>query len=935
MGSRVTAMVSVLVAFAGNGVHLSTAFMLQSGRHPLGGDNSAGSSKHRANFRHSIAARCQLSSCHWTLMQQQQRQGRRRRRRQQWEAALLQSSPFQRLQPRQSSRTARSFSGRTTTMAAAASTAAADQIGPGSMIVFETDVRGRAPMLGLVTDTSVGKKKSTYSVQPVGGGGKATVAPRQVRYVVPGGSRYEASDLATFEEQQDFDEELIEEAWDMMLEESTAAALAGVDGSGGEGAEAGAAAGAGSSSSLTIDDPRGMAELLFGSGEPTPQQCYHAYRLLEGRDGALYFKRLRDGTYECRSREAVELARHKLSLEDAAKAKKADFVAGLQAGLNEGGGYRKTPLVVEDFDEEQQEMLRGLEILAVQSVARTNFASTTSAEEALGRELLTLLGRSPNSANAFHLCVHLGLMKHHENLFAREAGIEKTFSDEAMAQARAMIDSPPPDPEASIRRDLTHLKAYAIDSEDTNEVDDGLSVETLPDGAGERIWVHIADVSRWVPEGSPLYEEARRRRTTIYLPEGAVPMFPPEVAHGVLSLRAGKESYSLSMGITLGERGDITDVVVTPALVKVTYRLTYDDVEDMLANGIASTDEWELGRLHKLAQLRHRYRCEQGSVDRFQKGPDHTIKAIESPSAPGGYDVKVTMEDPSSRSIRLVTEMMVLVGEGMGRIGGREGIPLPFRHQKPPDSFPEDELNSLPEKYCRAQGAYRYMSPATTATTPQLHWGLGLASYVQWSSPIRRYLDLLAHYQVKRWLAGQTPLDGSVVMAQVEAGDGAVQTANRVMRKTNKYWVTEYLSKLQGSDLEAYVVSYRDTRDKGGKVLYNLLLLGLGVTLPYVEAGLSLELGELVFVRVLTSSSRNLFTKISWRRMSAKEKSAVEGRLGDEAALAGPPGGAGVASGGSGGQGAGGGRCGGTKAHSLASANCMFWEECCGGVSII
>lgn len=66
-----------------------------------------------------------------------------------------------------------------------------------------------------------------------------------------------------------------------------------------------------------------------------------------------------------------------------------------------------------------------VQILAVQSVARTNFASTTAAEEALGRELLTLLGRSPNSANAFHLCVQLGLMKHHENLFAREAGIEK------------------------------------------------------------------------------------------------------------------------------------------------------------------------------------------------------------------------------------------------------------------------------------------------------------------------------------------------------------------------------------------------------------------------------------------------------------------------------------------------------------------------------
>lgn len=68
-------------------------------------------------------------------------------------------------------------------------------------------------------------------------------------------------------------------------------------------------------------------------------------------------------------------------------------------------------------------------------------------------------------------------------------------------------------------------------------MDDGLSVEALPNGEGDRIWVHIADVARWVPEGSPLYEEARRRRTTIYLPEGTLPMFPAEVAHGVLSLR--------------------------------------------------------------------------------------------------------------------------------------------------------------------------------------------------------------------------------------------------------------------------------------------------------------------------------------------------------------------------------------------------------------
>lgn len=192
-------------------------------------------------------------------------------------------------------------------MATTTTMSAADQIGPGSVVVFESDIKGRPPALGLVTSTSTGKKKSTYSVQPAaaaaasagsgGGGGKPvsrTVAPRQVLYVVPGGSRYQAEDLAEFEEQgEEIDVGLIEEAWDMMLEESTAAATAGLDGSGG---------GGGAESSSTSDDPQGMAELLFGVGEPTPQQCYQAFRLLEGRDGTLYFKRRRDGTYECRSR---------------------------------------------------------------------------------------------------------------------------------------------------------------------------------------------------------------------------------------------------------------------------------------------------------------------------------------------------------------------------------------------------------------------------------------------------------------------------------------------------------------------------------------------------------------------------------------------------------------------------------------------------------
>ncbi|CAM9759478.1 unnamed protein product, partial [Sphacelaria rigidula] len=199
------------------------------------------------------------------------------------------------------------------------------------------------------------------------------------------------------------------------------------------------------------------------------------------------------------------------------------------------------------------------------------------------------------------------------------------------------------------------------------QVDDGISIERLPQGAGERIWIHIADVSRWVTEGSAMYREARRRRTTTYLPEGSMPMFPPEVAHGVFSLRAGERCYGLSMGIMLDDSGEIVDATLTPSIVKVTYRLTYDDVEEMVSSGLAGTDEeWGLGRLSELAQLRYKYRCSKGSVDQFEKGLDHVVKVTENSRSPGGYDVKVTPEDPSRTSVRMVTEMMILCGEGMG-----------------------------------------------------------------------------------------------------------------------------------------------------------------------------------------------------------------------------------------------------------------------------
>lgn len=175
---------------------------------------------------------------------------------------------------------------------------------PGSVVVFDTDTKGGHPALGLVMDR-VGKKKSMYTVKlaataAAGGTGSVAVALRQVRYVLPGGSDYMADDLAGFEAQTPIDESLLEDAWEMLIEEGAAAPVVG---------NSAADCTAGTS------DPRGMAQLLLGVAEPTPQECYQAFRLLEGRGGVLRFKRRRDGTYECRTRYGNMACDHRVAYE--------------------------------------------------------------------------------------------------------------------------------------------------------------------------------------------------------------------------------------------------------------------------------------------------------------------------------------------------------------------------------------------------------------------------------------------------------------------------------------------------------------------------------------------------------------------------------------------------------------------------------------------
>ena len=336
------------------------------------------------------------------------------------------------------------------------------------------------------------------------------------------------------------------------------------------------------------------------------------------------------------------------------------------------------------------------------------------------------------------------------------------------------------------------------------EVDDGLSVEIIKDADGnerKRIWIHIADADRWARRDSEIFKSAQSRATSLYLPSGSIPMFPIELSGGPMSLRADHDSYALSMAVELNEDGSIDEssLYVTPSLINVNYRLAYDEVDEMLEIGVGYFEEWELGALLSEANKRRTYRIACGSTEGFVPNPipQANIRVVEKDDdVEILVDVEVThnaglnqseavmdmdssnneeFAPPVSSAFLLVTEMMIMSGEAMGKLKNvlepqaqkvaetiehatlSSKLELPYRTQPRPDFGKRYEdlntLNSLRNKgYCHAWYARRFFEAVRVKETAHIHHGLGLDCYVQWTSPIRRLSDLQVHASVKRFL---------------------------------------------------------------------------------------------------------------------------------------------------------------------------------------
>ncbi|MEW8030183.1 MAG: RNB domain-containing ribonuclease [Candidatus Thiodiazotropha sp.] len=384
--------------------------------------------------------------------------------------------------------------------------------------------------------------------------------------------------------------------------------------------------------------------------------------------------------------------------------------------------------------------------------------------------ILQALEIQETPVNAHRLLIKTGYWSPNENPYPRRMGIDETIPDYTV----------PPMPEES-RLDLTRLPAYAIDDEDNQDPDDAVSLD------GERIWIHVADVAALVAPDSEMDLDARARGANLYLPDRVIPMLPPQVTDR-LGLGLQEKSPALSIGFTLSSAGEVEKVEVHPSWVRV-ERISYVAADQRL-------QEEPFAALLEMSQ-RYRQRRQQAGAATIQL-PEVKIKAREK---------RVEIEPlPRLQSREMITDLMLMAGEGVANYCQSREIAIPFATQAPPDQLEQ------PDDLAGMYAYRRFFKPTRIKTQAEPHAGLGLAVYTRATSPLRRYSDLLAHQQLRAHLKGGEVLDIQAIserIAQSELGSMANRKTERV---SNDHWRLIYLRDNPGWRGEAVIVAKEGER---------------------------------------------------------------------------------------------------------------------------
>ncbi len=337
----------------------------------------------------------------------------------------------------------------------------------------------------------------------------------------------------------------------------------------------------------------------------------------------------------------------------------------------------------------------------------------------------------------------------------------------AALEARALVERP------GVREDLRHCMVFTIDPVDARDHDDALSIHPLEDGLVE-VGIHIADVSHFVREGSPLDLEAFQRGTSVYLVDQVVPMLPHTLSSDLCSLKEGEDRFALSLLVTLTPEARTIRHRYTASLIRSRHSLHYEQVQRVLegTGGVSVEIDQALHQLHALAEHLRGARRARGSLD-FDLPEARVV--LDADGIPVEIERVVQLE-----SHRLIESFMILANEIVAEDVLSRDLPVPFRIHEPPTPekvealepilapfghgvgrgrvHPQrlqqilDAVQGRPEENLVSTVILRAMNRALYSGDNLGHFGLASEAYLHFTSPIRRYPDLVVHRVIRRVL---------------------------------------------------------------------------------------------------------------------------------------------------------------------------------------
>lgn len=379
---------------------------------------------------------------------------------------------------------------------------------------------------------------------------------------------------------------------------------------------------------------------------------------------------------------------------------------------------------------------------------------------ALGRttscRFFKALGMEETPQNAHKLLLDLGYWDEFVNPHPERFGV-KLINPEISVPALAEI----------ARRDLTHLESFAIDDADSTDPDDAISW----DADEQRLWVHVADPASIVTPDSEIDIEARQRGTNLYLPEMMVTMLPEAITHQY-ALGLAETSPALSIGFRVDDNGNVYDETICLSTVKVT-RLSYENAENDL-------NQEHFSHIRSFAKAFNQKRYQNDAVE--LQFPEIKIKMRD----------QVVQIEPLAplKSRNLVRDAMLMAGVAVAQYAQAHNIPMPFSTQEQHELSPEECRPRHPSEMFAVR---KKLKKGMHKSFADCHAGMGLEGYVQATSPLRRYLDLVVHQQLHRHLSNQPLLNGDDIMLRIASVEQVVKEARQTESYTNNHWKCVYL----------------------------------------------------------------------------------------------------------------------------------------------